>query len=160
MKLRIELKAAMLIALLILLWLALEFMVGLQDQFIAYHPYVTIIALVIPVIVTRKALITKRDGELHGNITFAQAFKSGVTIALLSAVLAVPTQYIFHYLINPDFFDSMIKYAVANGKSTPEQAANYFNFHSYLLQSVLGTLVVGALVALVLAYMLRTKPAK
>ena len=160
MKLRIELKAAVLITLLMLLWLALEFMIGLQDQFIACHPYVTMVTLVIPVIISRMALFTKRDKELHGSISFWQAFKSGIIIALLSTLLAIPTQYIFHYLINPDFFDAMIKYAVANRKSTPEQAANYFNFQSYLLQSVGGTMVTGVVIALISAYMLRTKPVK
>lgn len=157
MSLRIELKAAMLITLLMLLWLALEFMVGLHDRFIAYHPYLTLLALAIPVIITRMAIISKRD-ELNGKINFRQAFFSGSVIAVITAVLSVPSQYVFHYLINPDFFDNMIKYAVANEKSTPEQAAHYFNFQSYLVQSVGGTLLFGLVVALAAAYFSRTKP--
>lgn len=157
MSLRIELKAAMLITLLMLLWLALEFMVGLHDRFIAYHPYLTLIALVIPVAITRMALISKRD-ELNGKITFRQAFFSGSVIAVITSALSVPSQYIFHYLINPDFFENMIKYAVANGKSTAEQAAHYFNFQSYLVQSIGGTLFFGLVIALVAAYFIRTKP--
>lgn len=157
--LRIELKAAMLISLLMLLWLSLEFMVGLHDVFIAYHPYVTMLALIIPVVVTRYALLSKKE-EQNGHITYRQAFVSGLIIALMCTVLAVPMHYIFHYLINPDFFDNMIHYAVANKKSTPEQAAQYFNFQSYLMQSIGGTIIFGLLVAVIAAYFVRTKQVK
>lgn len=157
MSFRLELKAAMLITLLMLLWLALEFMVGLHDRFIAYHPYLTMLALVIPVIITRTALVARRE-ELRGEMSFRQALVSGLTIAAMCAVLAIPAQLIFHYLINPDFFDNMIKYAVETGKSSPEEAAHYFNMQSYLIQSVMGTLIFGVVIALIAAYMLRTKP--
>jgi hypothetical protein len=157
MSFRIELKAAMLITLLMLLWLSFEFMVGLHDRFIAYHPYLTMLALVIPVIVTRSAIVSKRE-ELKGQISFRQALVSGLTIAVMCAVFAIPAQLIFHYLINPEFFDTMIKYAVENDKSSPEEAAHYFNLQSYLIQSVMGTLIFGVVIALVAAYMLRTKP--
>jgi hypothetical protein len=102
------------------------------------------------------ALIRKRE-ELGGQMSFVQAFRSGAVIAVMCAVLAVPAQYIFQYLINPDFFDAMIKYAVENGHSTPQEAAHYFNMQSYLIQSVFGTLVLGLVIALVAAYFTRTK---
>ena len=62
-KIRLELRYAMLITLLMLLWLALEFMVGLHDTYIQYHPYVTMFAILIPVVCSRMAL--KEKQELH-----------------------------------------------------------------------------------------------
>ena len=82
-----------------LLWLATEFLVGLHDTFIQFHPYVTMLAIVIPVACSRLAISAKTE-ELNGKISFKQAFVTGAVIAVLSAVLMVGTQYVFHALIH------------------------------------------------------------
>jgi hypothetical protein len=154
-KIRLELRYAMLITLLMLLWLALEFMVGLHDAYIQYHPYVTMFAILIPVVCSRMALREKQ--ELHnGKLPFKSALRTGMLITAFSAALAVPSQLIFHYLINPDFFDNMIKYSVQHGKQNMEQATMYFNLTSYMVQSVIGTLVLGTIINFIMAWRMRT----
>ena len=155
MKYRIELKYGVLISLLLLLWLSLEFMVGLQDTYIAYHAYVAMLFLIMPVLVTRHALHERLDEA--GKLSFKQAFTSAMIITLITTVLAAPVQLIFHYVINPDFFDTMIQYAVVHYRQTPTEAARYFNLSSYVMQSVTGTLVVGTVVSLLLAYFVSDK---
>ena len=156
MKIPLELRYALLISFGMLLWLALEAVVGLQDKYIAYHPYVTMFAVLIPVVFSRMAVKEKKE-NLGGSITFKQALLTGLYITAITAVLAAPVQLIFHYWINPYFFEDMINYAVSHGKSSPEQAAMYFNLTSYTIQSVVGTFVFGSIVALVVALVMRTK---
>ena len=159
---RIEIRYAVLITLLMLLWLAVEFMVGLHDVYIQYHPYVTMFALIIPIVCSRMA-VQERIEQLNGKITFKEAFLTGFLIAFFAAVLAVPSQIIFHKLINPDFFDSMISYTVKRAETlnmdtskARKEAEMYFNLTSYIVQSGLGTLVFGTLIALVMAWRMRT----
>ncbi len=156
MNIRIELKYAMLITLLLLLWLAFEFMIGIQDRYIAWYPYATILSFFIPIGATRQAMVAKRE-MLHGEMPFKKAFITGLTIAGLTAVFAIPSQLVFHYIINPDFFEDMIQYAVAHGHSTSAQAAQYYNLRTSLIEGVVGSLLLGSLIAGVMAYFMRTK---
>ncbi len=156
MNIRIELKYAMLITLLMLLWLALEFMIGIQDRFIAWYPFATVLSLIIPIGATRQAMIAKCE-VLYGHMPFKRAFTTGLIIAVLVAALSIPSQLVFHYIINPDFFEDMIQYAVAYGHNTPAQAAQYYNLRTSLIESVLGSLVLGTLIAAIMAYFMRTK---
>ncbi len=156
MKIPLPLRYALFISLCMLLWLAFEALVGLHDKYIAYHPYLSMLSVFIPVVFGYLAVKDKRS-QLDGTITFKQALLTGVAVVVITAVLAVPVQLVFHYWINPYFFEDMIEYAVNNGKSTPEQAAMYFNITSYIIQSVLGTLVFGNIIALVVALLMRTK---
>lgn len=160
--LRIELRYAMLISLLMLLWLAVEFLVGLHDTYIAYHPYFTLLALIIPVVCSRMA-VTDKTEELNGRINFKQAFTTGTIVAVLAALFSVPVQLVFHFLINPDFFTGMIDHAIRHAelnnldvsKATADATA-YFNLQSYLLMSFIGTLVFGLLLAAFMAWRMRT----
>ncbi len=159
---RIEIRYAVLISLLMLLWLSLEYMIGLHDKYVAYHPYITMLALVIPIVCSRFAIRDKTE-ELSGKITFKQAFLTGFLIAFFAAVLSVPSQILFHKLINPDFFDTMITYAMKRAEGlnldvnkAREEAQLYFNLTSYIIQSGLGTLVFGSIIALVLAWRMKT----
>lgn len=156
--LKIEIRYAMLITLLMLLWLAVEFMVGLHEEpLIVYHPIVTMFALIIPIVCARMAVNEKIE-LLGGKITFGQAFLTGFLVAFFAAVLSVPSQLIFNKLINPDFFSNMIIYSVKMGKAKSyEEAAMYFNPTSYIIQAGLGTLVFGTLIALIMAWRMRTE---
>lgn len=156
MKMPLELRYALLISLGMLLWLALEAVLGFHDKYIAYHPYVTMLALAIPIVFSRMAVRDKKEVQ-GGTISFKQALITGLVITVLAAILAVPVQLVFHYWINPHFFEDMINYAVVNGKSSAQQAAMFFNLTSYIIQSVVGTLIFGSVVALVVALLMRTK---
>lgn len=158
MSLKIEIRYAVLITLLMLLWLSLEYMIGLHDQYVEYHPYVTMLSIGIPVFCIMKALKDVQDEELRP-LTFRQAFMVGFIITMMAAVLAIPTQLIFHQLINPDFFQNMKDYAVKHAAEMNEDldkakrnADLYFNLTSYVLQSVIGTFISGTLISLVLAW--------
>lgn len=155
MKLPLELRYALLISFSMLLWLAVETLVGLHDKYINLHPIVTMFALLIPIVFSRMAVKEKKD-QLGGEISFKQALITGLIITSITALLAVPSQIIFHKWINPDFFDNMIAAAVAHGQSATE-ASKYFNLTSYMVQSAFGTLLFGSVIALIVAFVMRTK---
>jgi hypothetical protein len=156
MKLKIEFRFAVLASLLTLLWLTTEFVSGIQDKFIVIQPYVSLLGVVIliPLICFRLAL--KEKIEEFGRLTFRQAFLTGFIITIFTCILMVPTQLAFHRLINPDFFETMIQYTAKNSKISVEAAALFFNLKSYLIQAVLYNLVAGTIIALILAWRMRT----
>ena len=163
MNLRLELRYAVLISLLMLLWLALEFMVGLQDTYVAYHPFVTVFALLIPLIGSYRALRSKRE-ELNGQLTFGQGLKTGLWIAVFSALFSVPVQLVFHFVINPDFFDTMIAHAVQQAElhkldtaQAATQAQSFFCLQSYIPMSFIVTLILGIVFAAIMALVMRNK---
>ena len=155
MSIKIEFRYAVLTSLVMFLWLISEYAIGLQDTYITWHPYITNLALIIPIVTYRIALNEKIE-QNYGKLSFKQAFFSGLIMTVFGAILAVPLQLAFHKLINPDFFANMISEAVKKGHSSPEQAALYFNLKSYILESVLGTLIFGVILSLILAFRMRT----
>ncbi len=156
MNIKIELRYAMLNSILMLLWLSVEFLIGLQDNFIAWHPYVSILSVVIPIFCYRMAIKEKTE-SLRGGISVRKAFISGLIITLISCVLVLPVQFIFHKLVNPAFFDTMIQYASQTGNQKPEEAAKYFNFPFYVAESVLITFFEGIIISIILAMGMRTR---
>ncbi len=162
MNFKLEIRFAVLMSLLMLLWLSLEFMVGLHNAYIPYHPYVTMLSLFIPIVCSRMVLLEKTE-QLNGKIDFKQGFKTGLTVVLFAAVLSIPVQLTFHYLINPDFFDDMRAYSIKRAMmlgldvvKAKADAVSFFNLTSYLLQSFFGTLIFGSLIAAVMAWRMRT----
>jgi uncharacterized protein DUF4199 len=156
MNIKIELRYAILTALVFLLWLIIEYVVGLQDTYIVFYPLASIVmAVVIPIVTYRLALIEKLE-QKYGKLTFGQAFASGFLITIFSGILAVPVLLGFHQLINPDFLETMILYSSTHSKQSIEQVAMFFNLKNYIAESVFLTMVVGTLVSLVLAFRMRT----
>jgi len=155
MSIRIEFRYSVLTSLLILLWLILEYVAGLQDTYIHLHPYVSLLAFLIPVFTYRRALHEKIE-EKFGKLSFVQAFLSGFILTIFVSLLSIPVLLTFHKLINPDFFNSMIYFAVKSGKTSPEQAAIYFNLKSYITESVIGYFLIGTVISLILAFRMRT----
>jgi hypothetical protein len=157
MNIKIELRYAVLTSLVMLLWLIIEYTVGLQDTYIALQPYVSIImATLIPVVTYRLALIDKLE-QNFGKLTFGQAFGSGLLITIFSGLLLIPIQIGFHKLINPDFFETLILYTSTHSNRRVEEVAMFINLKSYIAATVGISLVIGTVVSLILAFRMRTE---
>jgi hypothetical protein len=153
---KLEIKFAIIYCIISLSWLLLEFLAGLHTKYIEYHPIVTMFALVPSVLVYRKALISKKE-LLGGTISLKDALKSGLLLTVFIAILSPILLFVFYFVINPSFFDTMIKYSVENRKATFEQATDYFNFNSYLQMTVAGGLFIGTLISVISALIVRDK---
>jgi hypothetical protein len=155
MSIKIEFRYAVLTSLLVMLWLVLEYMVGLQDTFIAWHPYVTLVVMLGIDFATYRLALKEKLEQKFGKLSLRQAFISGVILTIFSCILAVPLQMAFIKLINPDFFQIMIAYTAKAGKVTMEQAAQYINPGTYIAESVLETFIFGIIISLILAFRMR-----
>ncbi len=149
-----ELKWGVIFAAMGLVWLTLEYLVGLQGKFIAWHQYLTNLVAIPSVIIMVLAILEKRR-VLGGTISFQQSFLCGFGVSLIVAVLSPLTQFIFHRLINPGYFENAIRYGVAQGKTTLAEAQAFFNLPSYMLQSVLAAIIIGTITSLVIAAMIK-----
>lgn len=154
MPFKLEFKYASLIGIAMILWLWGEKIVGLHKEHIEYHPYVTMFAVLFPIIGTTMALKEKR-AENGGYLTFKQGFLTGFGVALIGTPMAILIQFIFHKFINPDFFTDMIAYAEAHDHPGSEE---YFNLKSYMIQAAMGPLVGGTVISAILAWVNKRNP--
>ena len=157
-----EFRYAFFISALCFIWLMLEYVAGFHDKYVQYHTFISVLSIVIPLVFYFLAIIKKRDDELDGIISFRQAVLSGLTITIIWIVLTVPTQLVFHYMINPRFFDVMIEeyvyHAVDKGMSEElanESAAALFNIKAYLIQRLITVLIVGVSLSIIDAWFLK-----
>jgi hypothetical protein len=89
------------------------------------------------------ALLEKKRKVFQGKITFLQAFKSGMVLTLFIVILSPLNQFIITRLVSPDYFENMRDLAVAKGMSL-EEAQSRLNTGAFIVQSVIGGLVTGA----------------
>ena len=145
------------------LWLTLEFAVGIQSDYIAFHPVITLLALIIPLLCLYYGL---REEKLKDPVhfTFSRGLLVGMLISVVAAVFSVLGQWIFHNWVNPDFFDSMIHFreskALAQGVDVlvaRREAEAYYSLESYLLQTIGGVLIGGAVISAILAFFMRIR---
>lgn len=155
------LKWGILTALLLFIWISLEYAVGMHAEYIAYHPVVTLLALLIPLLCLYWGL---REEKLKAPVefTFSKALLTGLFISAVAAITGMLGQWVFHTFINPDFFSSQITYAesraLAEGMDVlvaRRQAEAYFSLRSYLVQALGGALIGGAVASAVLAFFMR-----
>ncbi|MDN7124011.1 DUF4199 domain-containing protein [Pseudidiomarina terrestris] len=152
-----ELKWGVLFSGAILVWLLIERLTGLHDEHIEYHAYFTNLFAVVAVVIYVLALRDKRASLPNQEMRWIEGFLSGVIIAVVVAALSPLLQIIAHYLISPDFFANMQAYTINEGLMEPAAAREYFSLESYIIQSVIGALLMGAATAAVVAFFLRTR---
>lgn len=144
-----------------LLWMVIEKTFGLHDVHIDKHIYLTNLFAILAITVYVFALRDKRDKDLGGSITFAEAFKSGMILTVVVTILAPVTQWITSTIITPDYFTYAIEHSVETGfHSTLAEAENYFNLKNYMIQSTMGTFIMGLITSFIVGFIIRTKTKK
>jgi hypothetical protein len=155
--LKTELKWALAFFIMSFIWMTLEKLVGLHaehiDQHMIYTNFIAIPAIAIYVF----ALRNKRDHDLKGQMSYKQAFMSGLYISLIVTVLSPITQYITSIYITPEYFTNVINYSVSKGLQTQAEAEAYFNLNSYIIQGLIGAPVMGILTTAIVAFFVKTK---
>lgn len=156
-KVAIEIKWAILFAVIQLVWMLGERIAGLHDENIAKHSIVTNFFAVVTIAVYVVALLDKRKNDFNGKMNWIQGFISGLIITLGVTILTPLTQYLTVEVITPHYFENMIRYAVENGLQTQEEAEGYFNLRSYMIQSVMTAPIMGLVTSAVIAIFIRKK---
>lgn len=151
-----EVVYGLVLALASLVWISLEYAVGLHTKYIAYHGYVTNLFAVVPIFLMWRALKHRRDVLEGGEIAWWQGLTSGMVISVVAGALGAPTIWIFINFVNPNFFAAMIEYTVKTGYyGKTEHAEAYFNFAGYAIQSTLFPVIIGFFTALILTAIAR-----
>ena len=122
--LKIEIKWAIIFAVMQLLWMLLERLKGLHSEHIDKHAIFTNFIAIPAIAIYVFALLDKRKNFYQGKMTYKQGFLTGLFITLFVTLFSVATQYITSTIISPDYFSNMIQYAVSEGKMTREAAEN------------------------------------
>jgi hypothetical protein len=154
---KIEIKWAIIFALMTLLWMVFERSVGLHDTHIDKHAVYTNFIAIPAISVYVFALLDKRKNFYHGKMTYLQGFICGLIITLFVTVLSPLTQYITSTIITPDYFENAIAYGVSTGKITPEAAEDYFNLENYIIQGLIGAPFMGLITTALVAIFTRKK---
>ncbi len=139
-----------------LVWISLEFAVGLHTKYISYHGIVTNFFAVIPIYLMWRALKHRRDVLEGGQILWWQGLMSGMIISVVAGALGGPMIWIFIKFVNPNFFAAMIEYLVKTGYyAKSEHAEAYFNLAGYAIQATLGPVILGFFTSVILTAIAR-----
>jgi uncharacterized membrane protein len=156
-KFAIEIKWAVLFAVVQLVWMLGERLAGLHDENIEKHAIATNFFAIVAIAVYVVALFDKRKNDFNGKMTWIQGFISGLIITLGVTILTPLTQYLTVEVITPHYFENMIRYAVENGLQTKEEAESYFNLQSFMIQSILTAPILGLATSAIIAIFTRKK---
>lgn len=154
---KIEIKWALIFVFMMLAWMVLEKSLGWHDEKIADHATMTNLVAIPSIAIYIFALLDKRKNFYHGVMSYKQGFITGLIISVIVAMFSPLTQYITTEFITPEYFPNIIKYAVSSGNMTQEAAEEYFNLKSYMLQSIIGALVMGIFTSAIVAIFVKSK---
>ncbi len=147
----LEIKWAIVFFLIGLAWMYMEKASGWHDVEIENHVFYTMFFAIPAIAVYVVALLDKRKNFYNGIMTYGQGFKSGILITLFVALLSPLSQFITSTYISPDYFNNVINYSVSSGAMTQEAAEAQFNLNTYLINAVVGALIMGLLTSAIVA---------
>lgn len=153
--LKIETKWAGIFVLFTFLWLTMERALGFHDEKIAQHPIITNFILIPAILIYLLAFLDKRKNFYYGVMSYKQGFMTGFMIAVFVTLCIPISQSIITFVISPDYFANAIAYSVETGETTQEEAESYFTVSNYIIQGMIGNLIIGSLTSLLLALFIK-----
>ena len=140
-----------------LIWMYFEKAMGWYDEKIAEHATYTNFVAIPAILVYVFALLEKRKKHYKNVMSWKQGFVSGMIITAVVVILTPFSQMVTHDLISPEYFENVSAYAVNEGQMTQAEADAYFNLKTYLWQSAVFALVIGAVTSALVAVFVRRK---
>lgn len=157
-KIRLELRWALVFALMMVGWMTMEKLTGLHGPRIEQHAIYTNFVAIPAILLYVFALINKRQKDLGGYMTYVQGLRTGIIITLLYAPLSVVVVYLSTQVISPEFFPNITAHVIKTNTMTPDVAAGYFNLNNYMISAFLGSLIMGAITSVIVAIFVRKAP--
>lgn len=143
MKYKIELKWAAGFAIMSMLWMLLERIVGLHSSNIDKHAVYTNFVAIPAILIYVFAFLEKQKSFYPDGISFKDGMIFGLIMTLFITLISPVNILITLYVITPDFFNNAIEYAVKSGNMTQTAAHDYFNTGSYIMQGLIGAPIMG-----------------
>lgn len=160
-KFKIEIKWAFIFIIVSLLWMLFEKLIGLHSIHIDKHQYLTMLFMIPAIWIYVLALKDKKKNYYNGNMSFGQGFLSGLIISIIVMIFSPLTQWITSVIITPEYFPNVIEYSLKSGYyKTREEAEAYFSLRNYIIQGLVGSILMGAITSLVVAFFVKTKKNK
>jgi len=153
----IEIKWGILFSIASLVWMIIEYSVGLHDKYISKQAIYSNLFGLIAIGIYALALREKKYIYFKGIMTWQQGFISGVALSVVISILSPLVQYINFTYITPNFFVNFIEYVVEDKIQNQAQAEAYFSLKSYIIQGIFGGLSMGIITAAIVALFLKTK---
>jgi hypothetical protein len=147
----IEMKWAFFFIMMMLLWMVMEKLVGLHDVYIDQHAVYTNFVAIPAILIYFFALRDKRETFYKGKMTYTQGLVSGLIITAIVTVITPALQFVTSTFITPEYFQNASEYAVSQGMMSAEQAAEYFNTNSYIIQASIAAPIMGIMTSLIVA---------
>lgn len=155
-KYSIEVKWSIVFFAAIILWTVFEKSIGLHNERIDRHVVLTNFFAIPAIIIYTLALINKRT-QNGGKLSWKEGFTSGLIIGIIVSLLSPLSQYLTHTYISPEYFPNVIELTVNSSKLTREEAEEYFNLASYIKQSMVGAIIMGAITSAICALFIKRK---
>lgn len=155
-KLGIELKWAAIISLFYCLWAFIEKSTGNHKDFSNIIVF-ALLFIIILCVLAFFAFLDKKKNFYSGTWDFKQAFRFGLFLTGIAALLNPIAHYIIHNSISPDYFSNLIAYQINKGRGNVEELSKIYNFDSTMYQSMRDILSFGIVLSAILAYFLKTK---
>lgn len=156
-KLTIEIKWAVLFALVSLAWMLGEKLVGLHSTHIDKHATYTNLFALPAIALYVFALLDKRRNYYGGVMTYTQGLVSGLFITLFVTVLSPLTQLVTTNVITPEFFPNAIAHAVSTGQMEQAEAEKTFSLGNYIQQGLIGAPLMGIVTSAIVALFTRKR---
>lgn len=156
-KIHLELKWSINFGIAYLLWIILEKSCGLHDQHIANYPLYSNGFILITVVLFYVALLDKRKHVYRGEMTQTNGFLTGLVLTLFISLLTPFLIRISLQYITPDFFIHIKENMITSKKMTANQAELFYNYKSYLLQTLFLNFSLGILCSAIFSFVLTTK---
>nr|WP_317633026.1 DUF4199 domain-containing protein [uncultured Flavobacterium sp.] len=155
-KIGIEIKWAAIITTYYCIWAYFENATGNHKDFsnIIVLGFVFILILILMTVI---AYFDKKMNYYHGKWDFKQAFRFGLFLTGITAILNPIAQYIIHNSISPEYFVNLIEYQVAKGRESKDILEKTYNFDSNMYQNMRDILSFGVVFSAILAYFLKSK---
>ncbi|MCU0391309.1 MAG: DUF4199 domain-containing protein [Thermoflexibacter sp.] len=150
-KFKTEIKWAFIFALMMLVWMLLEKLVGLHSEHIDKHYIYTNFVAIPAITIYVFALLEKRNRDYEGQMSYQQGIVSGIVMSLIITLLSPIVQLITSFVITPEFFPNAIKYAVEHKLLEQEEAEKYFSLSNYLIQGTVGAPIMGLITTVIVA---------
>jgi len=155
-KIGIEIKWAAIITTFYCIWAYIEKSTGNHETFNNIIIFGLIFFLII-VLMMLLAFFDKKMNFYNGKWDFKQAFRFGLFLTGITALLNPISHYIIYNSISPDYFTNLIEYQLLKGRESKEILLDRYNFDSTMYQSMRDIMSYGVVISAILAYFLKTK---
>lgn len=154
-----ELKWAIVYVVMTMAWALLGKGLGFHDTNIAAGAIFNTLIIIPSVIIYVLAMREKKLKHYGGQISYKQAFMSGLVLTLFVTILG-PVYPAFTNAISPDFFDNSIRFMVTSDQMSEADAVKQFTLTSFIIQGFFGSIVFGLVYAAIISIFLRSKNSK